>query len=766
MNNSPKKVSQVYLDANATTQVLPQAAAAALSTMETLFGNPSSSHVTGLQAKQIMDKTRQQAQKVTGAGKGKIIFTSGATEGIQTAILSALVKAKQTLDKNKTYSILYGATEHKAVPESLRHWNRVLDINAQVKAIPVNKLGQLDLDFIAKEVPNAIMICTMAVNNETGVYQDLQVLDNIIRANNPNAAWMVDCVQALGKTPLNLANTSIDYAPFSGHKLYAPKGIGFMYVRENAAFTPVIAGGGQESGLRSGTENIPGLAALSVIFDILLGKSDTQFADQHTLVVFRQKLISALTTAFPDVVFNHSTENSVATTLNFAVPGFSSKEIMDLFDAANIRVSSGSACSSKVTRSFVLDAMGLPAWQSESAIRMSFGPATTETEIDEACTRIISAAQALRHSCLTLDSNHTNLQALDNNQTLDGLIQFKVAGSCSWLYVDQQSQSAIFIDPLPEVADRIKTLLTCQGLKLLAVIDTHGHADHLSCRPDIAAACMIDEITDTLGWPTDAQTTVVMGKSYPYMTIGNKWLIKIATPGHTGDSMSLLLTDPITDGNKPLHVHYAFCGDLILMDSLGRTNFATSSATAMYNSLQTLYKLIGEHTLICPSHDYNNEFTSSIAAEMSRNPLLAEVVSNAISEQAFCQQKQIMDQAINDRSGSEIMCGALIDDCQKHQVLEYDSEDLSEVLKQSTKIKLIDIREPHEYSLQHDHNFSNNVPLTRLVQFVQENQQDKTQQLVLVCRSGSRSHIAAQALARLGFDRVGHLKGGYALHQY
>ena len=177
-------------------------------------------------------------------------------------------------------------------------------------------------------------------------------------------------------------------------------------------------------------------------------------------------------------------------------------------------------------------------------------------------------------------------------------------------------------------------------------------------------------------------------------------------------------------------------------------------------------KLIGKETLICPSHDYNNEFTSSIAAEMTRNSLLAQVINNTISEQAFCRQKQIMDQAINDQSGSEIMCGALIDDCQKRQVREYDSEDLSEVLKQSAQIKLIDIREPHEYSLQHDHKFSENVPLTRLVQFVQENQQDKNQPLVLVCRSGSRSHVAAQALSRLGFDQVGHLKGGYALHQY
>ena len=175
--NTKQPLSLIYLDANATTQVLPQAAAAALSTMETLFGNPSSSHITGLQAKQIMDKTRQQANVITGAGEGKIIFTSGATEGIQTAILSALLHAKKTLSKatNKTkdYSLLYGATEHKAVPESLKHWNEILEINAEVKAIPVDAMGQLDMDFIAKEAPDALIICTMAVNNETGVYQDI-----------------------------------------------------------------------------------------------------------------------------------------------------------------------------------------------------------------------------------------------------------------------------------------------------------------------------------------------------------------------------------------------------------------------------------------------------------------------------------------------------------------------------------------------------------------------------------------------------------------
>jgi cysteine sulfinate desulfinase/cysteine desulfurase-like protein/glyoxylase-like metal-dependent hydrolase (beta-lactamase superfamily II)/rhodanese-related sulfurtransferase len=768
--NTTQPLSLIYLDANATTQVLPQAAAAALSTMETLFGNPSSSHITGLQAKQIMDKTRQQAKAITGAGAGNILFTSGATEGIQTAILSALLHAKKTLgitaNNAKDYCLLYGATEHKAVPESLKHWNEILEINAEIKAIPVDTMGQLDMDFIAKEVPNALMICTMAVNNETGVYQDINLLDKTIRSNNPTTAWMVDCVQALGKTNVDLAKTSIDYAPFSGHKLYAPKGIGFMYVKENAPFTPIIAGGGQEGGLRSGTENLPGLAALSVIFSMLLGESESSFSPVETLHLFRQQMVLALTKAFPDIVFNHSFENSVATTINFAIPGFSSKEIMDLFDAANVRVSSGSACSSKVTRSFVLDAMGLPAWQSESAIRMSFGPAMTQTEIDTACRRIISAAQALMHSCLTLDVKSNDTSNISDKTELDGLVQFKVAGSCSWLYVDKNTKSAVFIDPLPEVTERLQTLLTCQDLDLVAVIDTHGHADHESCRTSIAKERLAKQQSDSLGWPTDTKTTTIDGQEYQYITIGTKWLLKVATPGHTDDSISLLLCEAVTDTVEKLQVHYAFSGDLILMDSLGRTNFSTSNTHSMYSSLQLVNSLIGKDNLICASHDYHNEFTTSITAEITRNSLLSQVINNEITAEEFSIKKVKMDKKIIDESGSEIMCGALIGACQKVVVREYNSASLTEAVKNSNTMKLIDIREPYEYALQHDEKFITNVPLTQLVQFVQEHQQDKKQEVVLVCRSGSRSQLAAQALGRLGFENVGHLKGGYALHQY
>jgi cysteine desulfurase len=754
-------LSLIYLDANATTQVLPQAASAALATMETLFGNPSSSHVTGLQAKQIIDETRQQAKNIIGAGDGNVIFTSGATEGIQTALLSALHHAKKSMDSSKEYCLLYGATEHKAVPESLKHWNKILEINAEVKAIPVNEMGQLDMDFIAKEVPNALMICTMAVNNETGVYQDIHLLDQTIRANNKHTAWMVDCVQALGKTDLNLANTSVNYAVFSGHKLYAPKGVGFMYVKENSPFTPFIAGGGQESGLRSGTENLPGLAALNVIFSMLNGKSKTTFTALKTLHIFRQQIATALTQAFPKIVFNHSFENSVPTTINFAIPGFSSKEIMDLFDAANIRVSSGSACSSNVARSFVLDAMGLPVWQSESAIRMSFGPAMTQQQIDEACTRIVFAAQALGQSCLTIDTN-----IITEKTALDGLLQFKVGASCSWLYVDKKTRSAIFIDPLPELTERLKTLLTCQGLNLVAVVDTHSHGDHPSCRGSLADDYLAQQQTDMLGWPVNSNTTIVHSKHYPYIVLGDKWLIKVNTPGHTTDSTSLLLCDPVKASTDDLLVHFAFCGDLILMDSLGRTNFSTSSTTAMYSSLQLLKALIGTESLICPSHDYNNEFTTSITAEISRNSLLAQVIAHQINIEEFSIQKTLMDRHIVDQPGSEIMCGALIGDSQKEAVREYTSRSLTKALEQPNSIMLIDLRESYEYTLGHDKHFKNNVPLTQLVEFAHQHKHNKQQPLVLVCRTGSRSQLAAQTLLRLGFEHVGHLQGGYALHQY
>ena len=146
--------------------------------------------------------------------------------------------------------LLYGATEHKAVPQALAHWNHVLGLENELVAIPVDQHGQLDLQFLQEHIAEADMVCTMAVNNETGVVHDLPAIETIVRGDGRNPLWFVDCVQAVGKFELRLGQTTIDYAAVSGHKIHAPKGVGLLYARPKAPLTPLIAGGGQERGAR------------------------------------------------------------------------------------------------------------------------------------------------------------------------------------------------------------------------------------------------------------------------------------------------------------------------------------------------------------------------------------------------------------------------------------------------------------------------------------------------------------------------------------
>ncbi|HWJ95344.1 MAG TPA: aminotransferase class V-fold PLP-dependent enzyme, partial [Telluria sp.] len=167
--------NDIYLDANATCAVLPQALRAALDTLEQRFGNPSSSHMTGLRARAVLDDARRRAHRVLGVGSGRLMFTSGATEGIQTAVLSVLcaVRERQQAGLPCGSLLVYGATEHKAVPESLAHWNRILGTKLELVALPVDGDGRHRLDALRELAPRAAMVCTMAANNETGVVSDL-----------------------------------------------------------------------------------------------------------------------------------------------------------------------------------------------------------------------------------------------------------------------------------------------------------------------------------------------------------------------------------------------------------------------------------------------------------------------------------------------------------------------------------------------------------------------------------------------------------------
>lgn len=500
---------EIYLDANATTPVLPQAKAAAIQAMVEDYGNPSSVHSTGLKAKALIDGVRARAQALLDTGAGALLFTSGATEGIQTAVLSALSSLRGNLQAEL---LLYGATEHKAVPEALKHWNQVLGLGLQIIAIPVDVQGRHDLAFIRQHAARAGLVCTMAANNETGVISDLDGIEAALAGSQ--ALWLVDGVQALGKLALRLSARRIDYAPFSGHKLYAPKGIGLLYVRPGAPFTPLMAGGGQEGSLRSGTENMSGIAALGAVLAAL--SDGVSLRDTVTMQGFRARLAAALLEAFPGLVFNAPLDLSLPTTLNFAVPGLSSRLLQDLFDAADVRVSGGSACSAaKAAPSFVLQAMGLPDWQAAGAVRISIGPAVDQAFIDEACARIRACGESLRRHCLSPENNFPTVG--------DGITRFMQDGACCYLLADSARRSCVLIDARPEQACRLAQALSCQGYPLLAVLSTTGEAEHAEARALLAEAIpdlMPSGACDALGWP----------QAQPLLDLGARQLSRTATP--------------------------------------------------------------------------------------------------------------------------------------------------------------------------------------------------------------------------------------------
>lgn len=743
---SLSSLSEVYLDNNATTPVLAVAAAAAMHSMQSSFGNPSSSHATGIKAKAELETTRALARKLIGATSGDIVFTSGATEGIQTSIVSALLAARDKGQIGPQVLLLYCSTEHKAVPESLKHWNQVLQVNATIQAIPVDKNGIIDYQFLAANLAKAVMVCTMAANNETGVKQDLVALEKLIRSCNPDVFWMVDCVQALGKMTLNIAKTSIDYAPFSGHKLYAPKGIGFLYVRDGSPYQPFIAGGGQESGLRSGTENLPGIAALHAVFTELTKTTDSAFKDDATLWRYREHLLAALRRVFPALVLNSDQPHIVPTTINFSVPGFYSKDIMDLFDAAGIRVSSGSACSSKVPSSFVLDAMGLEAWRSQGAIRLSFGPAMTEQECEQACQRITQLADVVCKHCLVLTDATPTLELHAH-----GLIQLKHEALCSYIVICAETRQTVVIDPVLPLASRIANIVLGQNLDLVAVLDTHIHQDHQSARCELLMLAGLENEkhkVDNLGWPLQ-QTSILVGQYR---------LEKCQTPGHTPEAISILLT-------KQEKLQAAFVGDVILPGGIGRTDLAGGSMDELANSIRLLAQKVGKECLLLSSHDYAQRFFTNFRLACSEQPLLAQLLQDLPAKQW---QAELRAQAIKLQQVNSYFCG-LVEVSYANAKDVIAPENIPAFLQQKPNTKVIDVREPHEQSagalslyLPNDVEIKE-VPLSKLADALINAEFVAEQPLLLVCRSGNRSLVACKILTEMGFTEVYNLKGGTAL---
>lgn len=713
--------TEIYLDANATCPVLPQALEAALDALGPRFGNPSSSHAAGICAKVVLDDARERARRVLGAGDGRLMFTSGATEGIQTAVLSVLsqVRERQLAGQPCGRLLVYGATEHKAVPESLAHWNRLLGTGLELVKLPVDGSGRHRLDVLRELAPHAAMVCTMAANNESGVISDLPGIEAVLGECGSSAYWMVDCVQALGKIDLSLSRTRIDYAPFSGHKLCAPKGIGMLYARAGAPFTPLIMGGGQEGGQRSGTENMAGIAALGAVLKVL--EEGGVFRGHDQLVSYRERIAGALRQAFPGILFNASFDNALPTTINFSVPGLSSRELLDVFDAAGVRVSAGSACSAaKALPSYVLQAMDVPEWRAASAVRLSFGPYIDDAFVDAACARIARCGHALGAAALAPSGLGQGA----------GLIQLGGDESTGWLLFDADERSCVAIDPPAQLAERIAAQVRAQGYRVLAVLatDANGTGGDALC-----AALEQQGIRARALWPESA-TTVRLGdgSSAPALCIGNRLLARLAQ----GDGCCYLLGDAHGGVIDRLDVRYAFTGTAPAPGCLEGLPPAKLRAAT-----ERVAALLGPDTILCYSRAADTLPWSTPAALCQGGGTLAGL----LAEQPLLARPAL--------SGAE-------------SVMHLDRDGLDSFLRTHPNALLVDVREAPEHVAGEaaiGGRKACNVPMSRLAEHAACFLRGESRPLVFICRSGNRSARAALALHRVGYAQAWHLAGGFAL---
>ncbi len=364
----------IYLDNNATTQVAPEVFDAMRPFLTAEFGNPSSAHSLGREARRAVDTARQQVAALLGAeDASEIAFTSCGSESDNWAIGGFL-------EQNPTRRhIITTRVEHEAVRNLCEH---LAEIGCEVTWLEVDQNGELDLDDLRKALRRDTgIVSVMLANNETGVLFPIKEIGEIIREHS-DAAFHVDGVQAVGKIPLALKNSPVDLFSISGHKFHAPKGVGALYIRRGVTLPPFIIGGGQEHGRRSGTEAVPNLVALGCAAQLANG-----FAGHDQIRQMRDRFENEILARFSNARLNGAADRSkrLPNTSNISFAGVDGAEIRAQLDAAGICVSTGSACNAESREvSGVLRAMNVPYEVARGAIRFSIGRYNTEAEIDEA----------------------------------------------------------------------------------------------------------------------------------------------------------------------------------------------------------------------------------------------------------------------------------------------------------------------------------------------------------------------------------------------
>ena len=371
----------IYLDHNATTPIAPAVLEAARPYLERHFGNPSSGHAHGVTAAAVVAQARGEVAVLLGGEPGGVVFTASGSEADNLAITGV---ARARLGERD--HIVTSAVEHPAVLATCRYLQRRLGFRLTV--VPVDSYGVVDPEDVRRAIePGTVLVSIMHANNEVGTLQPIAEIAEIARERG--VLVHTDAAQSVGKLPLDVEALGVDLLTVAGHKLYAPKGIGALYVRPGIRLDPMIHGAGHEHGLRAGTENVPYIAGLGAAATLA---GDRLRSGAHAEVErLRDRLHAALRSAVPDLALNGHPRDRLPNTLNVSFPGLDGEELLAHTPA--IAAATGSACHSGRTEpSAVLTAMGLDADRALGAVRLSLGYGTTAADVHAAAAALAAAA--------------------------------------------------------------------------------------------------------------------------------------------------------------------------------------------------------------------------------------------------------------------------------------------------------------------------------------------------------------------------------------
>lgn len=377
---------KVYLDYNATTPVDPRVLEVMIPYMKDMYGNPSSVHSFGGDSKAALDDAREQVAELIGARQRDIYFTTGGSESNNFAIKGI---AYQLKDKGR--HLITTQVEHASVLETFKYLESE---GYQVIYLSIDRDGMLDVDELRDVIcEDTILVSIIYANNETGVIFPLDQISEITKEQG--VLLHTDAVQAVGKIEINLKELPVDLLSLSSHKLYGPKGAGALYMRKGVDLSPLIHGGGQERGKRSGTENVPAIAGFGKAAELII---DDIEAENNRLSALRDKLHKKITNSIDGVSLNGHLENRLSNTLNLNFDNTEGESLVMNLDIEGVAVSTGSACSEgNVDPSHVLLAMGLTKEQAISSLRFSFGRFSKESDIDLVLDKLPAIVERIRY---------------------------------------------------------------------------------------------------------------------------------------------------------------------------------------------------------------------------------------------------------------------------------------------------------------------------------------------------------------------------------